>query len=150
MMYRTGGEKSIQELRTQSARSSGTGKISSTSVRLLLVDDDEDAVEALSDLLAYYGYEIATAYNGIEALKRLAERPLPDVLVLDLSMPFMDGWELMRELSKSSELAEIPVIVVSALAHIQHVSANAIIVKPLDVKVLLNAIAALIKPAPAQ
>jgi len=149
MNYRSGGDKAIPAMRAQSARSSATGKISSTQIRLLIVDDDTDAVEALSDLLAYRGYEVAAAHNGVEALKRLAERPLPDALVLDLSMPFMNGWELMRELSKSRELAEIPVIVVSALAHTQQVSAHAIIAKPLDVEVLLNVIATLAKTAPA-
>ena len=148
MNHRTGGDKPSLAERAQSARSSATGKISTT--RLLIVDDDTDAVEALSDLLAYRGYEVATAHNGVEALKILAHRPLPDVLVLDLSMPFMNGWELMRELSKSRELAEIPVIVVSALAHTQEVSARAIIAKPVDVEVLLSTIATLAKPAPAQ
>jgi CheY-like chemotaxis protein len=150
MNHRTGGDKASLAVRVRSARSSATGKISTTPNRLLIVDDDTDAVEALSDLLAYRGYEVATAHNGVEALKRLAERPLPEVLVLDLSMPFMNGWELMRELSKSRELADIPVIVVSALAHAQDVSARAIIAKPLDVELLLNTIATLAKPAPTE
>jgi CheY-like chemotaxis protein len=114
------------------------------------VDDDLDAGEALADLLAYRGYAVASARNGVEALKHLAVRPLPDVLILDLSMPFMNGWELMSELGKSRELAEIPVIVVSALAPAQCVTAQAIMSKPLDVEALLGVIATLVSASPVQ
>jgi CheY-like chemotaxis protein len=151
MNHPTGGKKPNRLVRAKPARSSAAvGKNSSTLTRLLIVDDDTDAVEALSDLLAYRGYDVTTACNGVEALQRLAELPLPHVLVLDLSMPFMNGWELIGELSKSRELAEIPVIVVSALAHTQDVPARAIIAKPLDVEVLLNIIGTLGEPPPGQ
>lgn len=116
-------------------------------IRLLLVDDDFDAVEALSDLLSYRGYEVATANNGVQALQSLARPPLPDVLILDLSMPFMNGWELMRELSKDRDLAVIPVIIVSALAHVPgvNVPAQAVLSKPLDFDALLCVIGKLKK-----
>ena len=133
--------------RPRAVRRSSNAKAVSPHTRLLLVDDDFDAVEALSDLLTYRGYEVAAAYNGLQALQSLALPPLPDVLILDLSMPFMNGWELMRELGKNHDLAVIPVIVVSGLAPAAGVNlqANAVLSKPLDVEALLSVIGKLRK-----
>ena len=117
-------------------------------VRLLLVDDDTDATEALADILSCRGYEVAIADNGVQALQSLQHGPPPDVLILDLSMPFMNGWELIRELGKSRELATIPVIVVSALGHLQSVSAHARLSKPIDLEALLRILGNLVKPSP--
>jgi CheY-like chemotaxis protein len=116
--------------------------------RLLLVDDDTDSTEALADLLSYRGYQVAIADNGVQALQRLRHDPHPDVLILDLSMPFMNGWELIRELGRSNELATIPVIVVSALAHTHNVPAHARLSKPVDLEALLRILGTLVKPSP--
>ena len=58
-----------------------------------MVEDDADALEALGDLLESHGYGVASAHNGAEALEVLGRSPLPNLIVLDLLMPTMDGWE---------------------------------------------------------
>jgi CheY-like chemotaxis protein len=82
--------------------------------RLLLVEDDVDIRETLAEVFEEEGYEVARAANGREALVELGSRPLPAVILLDLMMPVMDGWQLHAELQKVVELATIPLIVLSA------------------------------------
>jgi CheY-like chemotaxis protein len=136
--------------RGKPSRLSTNGGIAQRSqTRLLLVDDDTDATEALADILSHRGYEVAIANNGLQALQRLKLAQRPDVLILDLSMPLMSGWELIRELGKSRELASIPVIVVSALAHTHSVPAHAMLLKPLDLEALLAVLETLVKPSSA-
>src|SRR2546425_1279912 len=82
-------------------------------VSVLVVDDDSDIREALCAVLMDEGYAVRSATNGAEALERIAEQH-PDVLVLDLLMPVMNGWEVLQSLREAS--LSIPVIVISALA----------------------------------
>jgi two-component system sensor histidine kinase/response regulator len=105
---------------------------------VLVVDDDVDAAEALVDILEHSGYEAAAVHNGIQALKHLAAGRLPDLMILDLFMPHMNGWDLMQELKRSGELAKIPVIVVSAFAYNAGILADAAFSKPLDMDALLR------------
>lgn len=81
---------------------------------ILLVEDDIAIRETLAAVLEEEGYEVTTAANGREALVALEPRPLPAVILLDLMMPVMDGWQLYAELQKVAELATIPIIVLSA------------------------------------
>ena len=81
--------------------------------KLLIVDDEVAILEALTDILAVEGYEVATAANGAEGLKRAGE-DRPDLILLDLMMPVLDGQEMLRRLKESSELRGIPVVVMSA------------------------------------
>lgn len=62
--------------------------------RILLVDDEEDVREALAELLAEEGHEVTLAADALEALKRLGDGLTPDVVLTDLRMPRMSGWEL--------------------------------------------------------
>lgn len=82
---------------------------------VLVVDDDRDIRETLQELLEQEGYEVETARNGAEALT-LARRERPAVILLDLFMPVMDGLEFRRVQTEDPELADIPVVVVSAAA----------------------------------
>src|SRR5258708_2050796 len=77
---------------------------------ILLIDDDETTLNILSRYLHGEGYTVLKAVSGIEAL-RLAYRERPDVVLLDLMMPGMDGWEVCARLR---EMAEFPIILVSA------------------------------------
>jgi len=104
---------------------------------VLVVDDNTDAVEALAQILEYEGYAVATAYNGREALEYLGRHPTPDLIVLDLMMPIMNGWELRAELAKVPALAKVPIVVMTALAQAAEIEANAIVAKPIDLKRLL-------------
>ncbi len=81
---------------------------------ILLVEDDDDALKLLRAILEKEGYRVLTARNGQEALLSLCANERPDVIVLDLMMPVMDGVQFRKEQRESPELASIPVLVVSA------------------------------------
>jgi CheY-like chemotaxis protein len=70
--------------------------------------------DSLAAILREDGHAVETASGGIEALRRLRERPLPTLILLDLMMPEMDGFEFMQELRRKPECSHIPVIVVTA------------------------------------
>jgi CheY-like chemotaxis protein len=105
--------------------------------RILVVEDDPDAREALVALLQMKGYRAVPAGNGKEALDYLHKAPLPDLIILDLWMPVMDGWQFRAEQIKDPRLKKVPVIVVTALSDRADVDANEIIIKPVDVERLL-------------
>jgi CheY-like chemotaxis protein len=104
---------------------------------ILVVEDDEDAREALVALLQMKGYHAVPAGNGREALDYLDQAPAPDLIILDLWMPVMDGWQFRSEQTRNPRIAHIPVIVVTALSDRADVDANEIIIKPVDVDRLL-------------
>src|SRR5215831_14277797 len=83
-------------------------------MRVLLVDDDASSVEALSELLKLAGHDVVCADNGREALDRLHEKGRYCVILLDLMMPVMNGYEFREEQLKDPSIAKIPVIVVTA------------------------------------
>jgi two-component system, chemotaxis family, chemotaxis protein CheY len=80
---------------------------------ILVVDDDPDILEALSEILEAEGFEIRRARNGKEALERLEPDP-PQLILLDLMMPVMDGWEFAQRMRQRPSVASIPLIVLSA------------------------------------
>lgn len=114
----------------------GDGEQKSPSV--LVVEDDEDAREAMVALLQMKGYDVAGAGNGREALDYLDQAPPPDLIILDLWMPVMDGWQFRSAQIRNPRLAHIPVIVVTALSDRADVDANEVIIKPVDVDHLLT------------
>jgi len=123
-----------------------SGDEKSEDCRILVVEDDEDAREALVALLQMKGYSAVPAGNGKEALDYLRQAPLPDLIILDLWMPVMDGWQFRREQIKDPRLAQIPVIVVTALSDRTDVDANDVIIKPVDVNRLLTTVGNYCKP----
>jgi CheY-like chemotaxis protein len=82
--------------------------------KVLIVEDHADSLEATSLLLKLTGYEVSTAGNGLEALASAVDKT-PDVLLLDLSLPEMDGVTLIRTVRSYQRLASIPVIVLTGL-----------------------------------
>lgn len=109
---------------------------------IMVVDDDRGAMEALSDILEYEGYGVQRAQNGLQALELLqTTRPLPDLIILDLLMPVMDGWEFRVRQKQDPELAKIPVLVVTALGATSGIDAIGILHKPVDVDALLRTVA---------
>ena len=116
--------------------------------RILVVEDDEDAREALVALLQMKGYRAVPAGNGKEALDYLHRAPLPDLIILDLWMPVMDGWQFRKEQVKDPRLAAVPVIVVTALSDRTDVDANEVIIKPVDVDRLLTSVSHYCKAEP--
>lgn len=82
---------------------------------VLVVDDESIVVEIAKRRLQDRGYEVQTAFNGSEALVRLNEK-IPDIIVLDVQMPEMNGYTFLMEKNKTPEHVDIPVIVLSAYA----------------------------------
>ncbi len=82
--------------------------------RILIVDDDPDIVEGLTALLETQSYELASAKDGLECMQQIRERP-PDLLVLDMMMPRMDGFAVMKELRSDPQYAGLPVIVLTTV-----------------------------------
>jgi CheY-like chemotaxis protein len=82
--------------------------------RVLVVDDEPLNRTAMARVLEAEGYMVSTAANGQEALDRLREGPVPALILLDLVMPVMDGWEFLRRRHEEPGLASIPVVVISA------------------------------------
>jgi len=83
---------------------------------ILVVEDHEYAREALATLLQMMGYKTIEAANGKDALAMLAKGTRPDLILLDLMMPVMDGWEFMKRQRKDWRLCTIPTIVVTGVA----------------------------------
>ncbi|HZU36161.1 MAG TPA: response regulator [Gemmataceae bacterium] len=81
---------------------------------VLIVEDEDTTRDMLAMLLQAEGYSVAGAGNGEEALAYLRNRRVPNLILLDLMMPIMDGWKFRRIQRKDPLLAEIPVVVVSA------------------------------------
>jgi CheY-like chemotaxis protein len=107
---------------------------------VLIVEDDEDLRDMMAQMLSIEGYRTATAANGREALDYLHHTARPNVILLDLMMPVMDGWEFRRLQKADPELAPVPVIVLSALdpGRAASVDADAFLKKPLDFDRLLD------------
>ena len=84
-------------------------------VRVLLVDDYPDAREMYSEYLQFSGFDVVEATNGMEALKSAVESS-PDIILMDLSLPVMDGWEATRRLKADERTASIPVVALTGHA----------------------------------
>lgn len=83
--------------------------------RVLLVDDYPDAREMYAEYLQFSGYDVIEAANGMEALQRALDSA-PDIILMDLSLPVMDGWEATRRLKSDERTAPIPVIALTGHA----------------------------------
>ena len=104
-------------------------------LRVLLVDDYPDAREMYSEYLQFSGFDVVEATNGMEALKSAVESS-PDIILMDLSLPVMDGWEATRRLKADERTASIPVVALTghALAGIsegaKRAGCDAVVTKP--------------------
>lgn len=83
--------------------------------RVLIVDDYPDAREMYSEYLQFSGFDVVEAANGMEALQRAVE-DAPDIILMDLSLPVMDGWEATRRLKSDARTASIPVVALTGHA----------------------------------
>ncbi len=83
--------------------------------KILAIDDENDALLIIKTALTGEGYEVFTAANGYDGLA-LAEDEHPDLIILDLMMPEMDGFEVLKQLKENDATGEIPVIVVSGVS----------------------------------
>lgn len=83
--------------------------------KILAVDDERAIVRLVQINLERHGYQVVTAYDGKEALEKVASEK-PDLVVLDVMMPYMDGFEVLQQLRKNPETRELPVIMLTAKA----------------------------------
>jgi len=107
--------------------------------RVLVVDDDRDIRDVLSEMLDVEGFDVETAVNGREALGRLGAHKA-DVLVTDLMMPVMDGWALVAAARSRPRLRRMPIVVITAHAGSIVPGADRIVTKPFDIDVLVSAV----------
>lgn len=113
--------------------------------KILIVDDEKDLVETLTFRLEANNYEVIVAYDGQVGLDK-AKNEKPDLMILDLMLPRMDGYKVCGLLKSDSRYSKIPIIMFTARAQEsdkkmgEEVGANAYITKPFDPKVLLGKI----------
>ncbi len=108
---------------------------------VLLVDDHDDVREGLSELLRLEGYTVVTAQNGRDALNQLYQGARPCIILMDLMMPVMAGFEFRQEQREHPEFRDIPIIVYSAIHDLKrvagHLDAHAYVEKPIMLQNLL-------------
>jgi adenylate cyclase len=111
--------------------------------KLLIVDDEAYNVDYLEQELEECGYQIITAFNGKEALDKI-RREQPDLVLLDLMMPIVDGFAVLSEIKADNDLREIPVIIVSAATDSKSIvkgvkqGADDYLTKPVDADLLVQ------------
>lgn len=108
--------------------------------RLLVVDDDRVIRETLRAALEDEGFTVAVAANGAEAMHKLAERP-PRLVLLDLMMPVVDGWEVLDRMRADPALADVQVCVVSAVTEHCPPRADYVLQKPIELEQVLDVVA---------
>lgn len=117
--------------------------------KILVVDDEEHIIMILKDSLEFSGFQVTTALDGQEALERVAN-DRPELIVLDIGMPKLDGWEVCRRLKSDDKTKDIPIIILTAYAQTsdqrkgQQLGADRFITKPCDLAYLVEEINSLI------
>ena len=118
---------------------------------ILVVDDDPAIRDVVADILEMSDYQVQTANNGAEALAQI-RADQPAVVLLDLMMPVMDGWEFLRRCRDVSQCAQIPVAVMSAArdaaAAANELGAQAYLTKPFDMDAVLDVVGRLAATTP--
>jgi CheY-like chemotaxis protein len=109
-------------------------------MRVLLVEDNDDIRESYATLIRERGYDVQTAVNGRDALDKLEAAGSVDVILLDLMMPVMDGWQFRRRLLDEPKWAAIPVVLMSGAGelerHARSLGAAAYLEKPIRLNAL--------------
>lgn len=119
---------------------------------VMLVEDDRDIRESLIEILDGEGYQVTGADDGLHALELLDRGPQPDVILLDLMMPRMNGFEFREQQLQRPELAAIPVIVITASNDVVQKAASmnaaGYLRKPMRLQPLLTMLERMLSPAP--
>jgi DNA-binding response OmpR family regulator len=133
---------------------SGTPIPVATKKRVLVVDDERDLVDLITYNLGRNGYTVLPAYDGVTALD-IARREIPDLILLDLMMPGLDGTEVARRLKADSHTATIPIIMLTARGEETDVivgltlGADDYVTKPFSMKILLARLGTVLRRAEA-
>jgi CheY-like chemotaxis protein len=111
-------------------------------MRVLIVDDDYAVLDAIKDVLEDEGHEVSLAANGLEALKELRRKDQVCLILLDLMMPVMNGWEFRQQQLEDRELAGIPTVIVTAhnrpVENARELRVKHVIVKPVNPDLLIS------------
>lgn len=106
---------------------------------MLIVDDDKDIQLAIKMILELHGYQVNCVSNGKEALEVLNNGPVPSVILLDLMMPVMDGFEFMRLTESAHSTKKVPIVVMTAARNkASEIKNYTTLLKPFDVTKLLT------------
>ena len=117
--------------------------------RVLIVEDDHDTAAAMRFLLENRGYHVDVAYNGREALEHLAaSEQRPCLILLDLIMPIMDGFQFLEARKRDPRIAQAPVVVVTATDMALDAGEHVILRKPVDFAALIRNIEKACGPTP--
>ena len=107
---------------------------------ILLIEDDSDLADVIVEVLRMEGYRVAYAADGRAGLELLKEQELPDLILLDLMMPNMNGWEFREAQMRDGRIAKIPVVVLSATGErARPIDAALVLRKPVTLETLLAA-----------
>src|SRR5579863_8610418 len=109
---------------------------------ILVVEDDRDLREILCESLRLEGFEVVGAEHGEAALRHLQTGARPCVILLDLMMPIMDGWTFRERISRDRSLAQIPIIVMTAVGgeRARLVPSDVTLYKPLEIGTVIDAV----------
>jgi CheY-like chemotaxis protein len=124
---------------------SGVNAYSSWVSRVLIVDDELDIRETIAELLRLEGHETFEATDGEQALVRCRQLR-PDLVLLDLMMPGMNGWDFRKAQLRDPSIAAIPVVVVSAVARSRDLPADGFLQKPFSLDDLLALVRRVARP----
>ncbi|MDI1320433.1 MAG: response regulator [bacterium] len=116
--------------------------------RVLIIDDDKEVRTVIGEVLSQSGYDVVAASSGQQGLE-LAEQKKPDLILLDIMMPGVDGWGVLNKLQANPAFADIPVIVLSAISDTDmalSLGASIVMTKPVDAAVLTAEIAMQVNP----
>lgn len=122
------------------------------SATILIVEDDPDSAELMAQILEIDGYRVQKASSGLQALSKVTESPV-DLVLLDVMLPGVDGFEVCHRLRESPETAKVPIVMVSAKGRREdvetglRVGANAYMTKPLSRVDLLATVKKLLEAA---
>jgi len=108
-------------------------------LEILVVDDEADSREALAELLLKEGYAVVCAENGRLALDCLTGMT-PALIILDLMMPVMSGWEFLAQQKRDPRVRSVPVVVVTGSGLVRDVEGDAVVHKPIDFRSLLKVV----------
>lgn len=118
--------------------------------RLLIVDDERDFVDVISERLGAKGFDILEAFDGKEGIER-AHSDKPDLIILDIAMPEMNGYDVCRKLKLDKNFKDTPIIMLTAKFQPNDIrfgigmGADAYLTKPLELELLLDTVEALLR-----
>ena len=122
--------------------------------KVLIIEDNEDNRIVYSTILRHHGFQVSEALDGEEGILK-ARRDAPDVILMDISIPLIDGWEVTRVLKRDAATRGIPVIALTAHAmpgdreHALEVGCDGYLAKPCEPRAVLAEVRRLLAPPPA-